>query len=297
MTAVPAIASLSDVSTWIRGNGLEIVLFALGAVLLVRLTRWIRDRVIARIDAAAQPGDALVRSEESKHRHTIAQALTWLVTGLIWAIAITSILARFGLPFTSLVLPVTVIGAALGIGAQKIVADLLNGIFIISERQYAFGDLVSISPTTYTDGATGYIEDVTLRITRLRTADGEVVVIPNGQVLQVTNHSRDWARAVVDVPLAPGVDIEHANRVLHGVGEAALADEHLGPMLLDAPSVTGVESLEPGQVNVRLVARTLPGKQFEVARELRARVVVALQREGIEALFLASAEPTGTSDA
>jgi small-conductance mechanosensitive channel len=71
--------------------------------------------------------------------HTIAQALTWWVTGLIWAIAITSILARFGLPFTSLVLPVTVIGAALGIGAQKVVADLLNGIFIISERQYAFG--------------------------------------------------------------------------------------------------------------------------------------------------------------
>jgi small-conductance mechanosensitive channel len=296
VTAAPAIASLSDVSTWIRGNGLEIVLFTLGAVLLVRLTRWIRDRVIARIDAAAQPGDALVRSEESKHRHTIAQALTWLVTGLIWAIAIASILARFGLPFTSLVLPVTVIGAALGIGAQKVVADLLNGIFIISERQYAFGDLVSISPTAYTDGATGYIEDITLRITRLRTADGEVVVIPNGQVLQVTNHSRDWARAVVDVPLAPGVDIDHANRVLHEVGEGALADEHLGPMLLDAPSVTGVESLKPGQVNVRLVARTLPGKQFEVARELRARVVVALQREGIEALFLASAEPTGTSD-
>ncbi len=188
-----------------------------------------------------------MRSEASKHRHTIAQALRWLATGLIWAVTVALVLDRFGVPFTRLAVPATVVGVALGVGAQQVVKDLIGGIFIIAEHQYGFGDMVRISGGPSTDGATGVIEDITLRITRVRTPDGEVVMIPNGQVLQVTNLSRDWARAVVDVPLAVGVDVARANEVLRRVGASAFEDQKLRPLLLDAPTVMGSRASSPAK--------------------------------------------------
>lgn len=290
MTTVLGITPLTDFSVWVRGNGLEIVLLVLGAVLLVRLVAWVRDRATRRIDAS-RDDNALVRSEASKYRHALAQILTWVCTVLIWTVTAVLVLNRFGVPFASLIAPLTAGGLALGLGAQRLVQDLIGGSFIIAERQYGFGDLVHISATTMTDGATGTVEELTLRITRLRTAEGELVIIPNGQVVQVTNLSSDWARATVDVPLRIGVDVVRANELLRQVGETAAADDELGRLLLDAPTVMGVESLEVGQLNLRLVARTLPGKQFEVARRLRILVAEAFQREGIGAAAGASLGP------
>ena len=287
---VEAIAPLTDISTWVRGRGLEIVLLVLGAVLLVRFVAWTGGEITRRIDASRDQ-DALVRTEASKHRHALAQILTWVGIVLIWAVTLVIVINRFGVPFASLVAPLAAAGVALGLGAQRLVQDLIGGIFIIAEKQYGFGDLIHISPTTLTGGATGTVEDVTLRITRLRTADGEVVVIPNGEVVQVTNLSRDWARAVVDVPLPIGVDVARANELLREVGAAALEDDELGQLLLDEPTVMGVESFEVGQVNLRMVARTLPGKQFQVARQLRVLVAEAFQREGIVAPTATTTEP------
>jgi moderate conductance mechanosensitive channel len=290
VTTVQAIAPLTDISEWVRGRGLEVVLLVLGAVLLARFAAWTGHEVTRRIDASRDE-DALVRSEASKHRHALAQTLTWVAVVLVWTVTLALVINRFGVPFASLVAPLAAGGVALGLGAQRLVQDLIGGIFIITERQYGFGDLVHISPTTMTGGATGTVEDVTLRITRLRTPDGEVVVIPNGQVVQVTNLSRDWARAVVDVPLPIGVDVARATELLREVGMAALEDGALGELLLDEPTVMGVESFQVDQVNLRMVARTLPGRQFEVARQLRVRVTEAFQREGIVAPAATTTEP------
>jgi moderate conductance mechanosensitive channel len=277
----PTIAPLTDISVWLRSSGLEIVLLVLGAVLLARFAGWVGRRVTERMDAAATDQDALVRSEASKHRHAVAQALTWVAVALIWSITVVLVLDRLGVPVASLVAPAAVLGAALGFGGQQVVRDLIAGFFIIVERQYGYGDVVNISAVGFTDGATGTIEEVALRTTRVRTLNGEVVIVPNGEIVQVTNLSRDWARAVVDVPLPVEVDVLRASELLRKVGEEAFDDEALRPLLLDPPTVMGVESFEVGQVNLRMVARTLPGKQFEVGRELRVRVAVAFQREGI----------------
>jgi moderate conductance mechanosensitive channel len=277
----PTIAPLTDISVWLRSSGLEIVLLVLGAVLLARFAGWVGRRVTERMDAAATDQDALVRSEASKHRHAVAQALTWVAVALIWSITVVLVLDRLGVPVASLVAPAAVLGAALGFGGQQVVRDLIAGFFIIVERQYGYGDVVNISAIGFTDGATGTIEEVALRTTRVRTLNGEVVIVPNGAIVQVTNLSRDWARAVVDVPLPVEVDVLRASELLRKVGEEAFDDEALRPLLLDPPTVMGVESFEVGQVNLRMVARTLPGKQFEVGRELRVRVAVAFQREGI----------------
>ena len=292
---IPAITPLTDVSEWLRGDGLEIVLLVLGAVLLVRLITWLRDVVTARIDAAKE-ADALVRSEASKHRRAVAQILTWVATVLVWTITAALVLNRFGVPFASIVAPLAAGGVALGLGAQRLVADLLSGGFIIAERQYGFGDLVHISASNMTEGASGTVEDLTLRVTRLRTAAGERVIIPNGEIRQVTNLSSDWARATVDVPLPSDVDVVRADELLREVAADAYEDEQLKPLLLDAPTVVGVESFEVGQVNLRMVARTLPGKQFEVARLLRIRVAETLQREGIVAVTDTSVAPADGDD-
>jgi small conductance mechanosensitive channel len=276
-----AIGPLTGISTWLRGAGLEIALLVLGGVLLTRFVKWTGDRITRRIDAAAAHDDSLVRSEAAKHRHAIVQVLVWVAIAILWCVDVVLVLDRFGVPVASLAAPGAVLAAAIGFGAQQVVRDYIAGAFIIAERQYGFGDVVRISALGFADGAIGTIEEVALRITRLRTPNGEVVVVPNGRFVQVTNLSRDWARAVVDVPLPTAEDVLEASKLLRQVGTEAFADESLRPLLLDAPSVLGVESFEVDQINLRMVARTLPGKQFEVGRELRVRVAVAFQRAGI----------------
>jgi moderate conductance mechanosensitive channel len=282
MSTMPlAVTSLGDFRRWVRGSGLEIVLLITGSILLSRLATWFGAKVTARIDAKDRGSDALVRSEAAKHRHSLTQVITWTALVLTYCITGVLVLERLGVPLTSLVAPATVAGVALGFGAQRIVQDILAGFFIITERQYGFGDLIRISSLGATTGVTGTVEDVTLRVTRMRTVNGEVVIIPNGQINQVTNLSRDWARAVVDVPLPATADINRVNDILQAVGKAVHADDTFRPLMLDAPIVMGVESIEVDRFSIRLVARTLPGKQFEVGRELRSRIATALRKEGI----------------
>src|SRR3954462_5833655 len=192
---------MDDILNWLRGPGLEALLIILGAVLLARFVSWLGARITDRIDANATGADALVRSEAAKHRHSLAQVLTWAAIVLIWSISIFFVLDTLGLPISGLVAPATVLGVGLGFGAQRVVGDVLAGFFIINERQYGFGDVVSITVVGGGDEATGTIEDVTLRVTRLRSSNGEVITLPNGQIVKVVNLSRDWARAVVDVPV------------------------------------------------------------------------------------------------
>jgi small conductance mechanosensitive channel len=166
-------------------------------------------------------------------------------------------------------------------GLQRFVQDIGAGFFIAGERQYGFGDVVRISVSGVSEPAVGTIEDVTLRVTRIRSVSGEVIITPNGQISQVTNLSRDWARAVIDVPVPSSVDVGHATEVLQRVGREAYADDRLRKLMLDEPSVMGVERIEVDVFAVRMVARTLPGMQFDAGREIRARVASAFFREGI----------------
>jgi small conductance mechanosensitive channel len=289
-----AIAPITDITTWLRGSGLEIVLICTGAVLVSRFVRWLSSRITRRIDAASASGPGLVRSEAAKHSHVLTQVITWAVVVMVYCAVAVLVFQRLGVPLTSLVAPAAVVGVALGLGAQRLVQDVLAGVFVIAERQYGFGDVIRVSSLGSEVGVSGTVEEVTLRITRLRTLSGEVVIIPNGQIVQVTNMSRDWARAVVDVPVPNTADVNQVRSILHRVGQDACRDETLGPLLLDAPSDVGVERLELDTLHVRIVARTLPGKQFQVGRELRARVALAFRAEGINvAPALDTADPIG----
>ncbi len=274
-------ATIANLSDWARGNGLEIVMLVTGAMLLTRLTTWLRGKITRRIDAASHDPDAVVRSEASKHRHALAQVFTWAALVIIYCVTAAAVATRIGIPITSLVAPAALVAVALGFGAQRIVQDILAGFFIIAERQYGFGDLIRLSAPNVAQPATGTVEDVTLRVTSIRTADGELVITPNGQITQVTNLSRDWARAVVDVPVPAAMDVNQVTDALKKLGDQAYEQPELRRLLLDPPAVMGVQSIDVDEFQVRLVARTLPGKQFDVGRILRARVAAVFRSEGI----------------
>jgi small-conductance mechanosensitive channel len=287
---------LPDVPVWLRGSGLEIVLILLGVILMTRFATWAKAIINQRIDANDAESDALVRSEAAKHRHALADVLTWAALVVVYCVSGVAILPRLGVATSSLVAPAAVVGVALGFGAQRLVQDLLAGFFIIAERQYGFGDLITIAGPGIPEGVIGTVEDVTLRVTKVRTANGEVIFTSNGQITQLTNLSRDWARVVIDVPVPVSVDIGEVSEILREVGREAYADDELHPQLLDAPAVMGVQSIEVDQIRVRIVARTLPGRQFLVGLALRGRIAAALRREGIHVpVELDTVEATGTT--
>ena len=291
-----AIAPLTGFSNWARGNLLVIILLILGAILLTRFADWARGRIVQHIDARFALGDELVRSEAAKHRHVVASVLTWCVLAVIYVVTAVLIVELLGVPLAGLVAPAALISAALGFGLQRFVQDLGAGFFITGERQYGYGDVVRISVNGVSQPAVGTVEEVTLRVTRIRSESGEVIITPNGQITQVTNLSRDWARAVIDVPVPSTIDVGHATEVLQRVGRDIYAEDRLRKMMLDEPTVMGVERIEVDVFSIRMVARTLPGMQFDIGREIRARVASAFLREGIVvATELDTGEATGAA--
>lgn len=281
MAPTLAVTPVNDIAVWARGSGLEIVMLVTGAAILTRLATWAGGRITTRIDAQAHDPNGIIRTEAAKHRHAVAQVVTWAVLVLVYCLTGVLVVQRLGVPLSGFVAPATVVGVAVGFGAQRILQDVLAGFFMVTERQYGFGDLVRFNVMGVTDPVVGTVEEVTLRITRVRTPDGEVVTTPNGQIIQVTNLSRDWARAVVDVPVPATADVAHVSEMLARVGADAFGDPEMHNLLLDPPAVMGVDSIDIDQFKIRVVARTLPGRQFEVGRALRARISSALLREGI----------------
>ena len=270
-----------DIGEWIITRGLRIVMLLIAAVLAVRFVTWVAQQVTRQLDVGFAESDALERSEATKHRQAVASVIQWvsIVIIAIWVIVQIGDVLQFSVG--GLIAPATVLGAALGFGAQQLVKDLLSGFFIIVEKQYGFGDLVALTVSGAADEARGTVENVTLRVTTLRSSDGEVFTVPNGQIVKSVNLSKDWARAVVDIPVSTSADLNRVNEVLHQECEHALDNPLLGELLLDAPTVMGVERIEVDTVTLRMVARTLPGKQFEAGRQLRVLVIRALARAGI----------------
>ena len=289
-------APLTNFGVWARGSLLEIILLILGAALLTRLAEWIRGKITAQIDAHAHESDELVRSEAAKHRQVLTQVITWTTLAVIYMVTAVLIVERLGVPLAGLVAPAALLSAAIGFGLQRFVQDIGAGFFLTGERQYGFGDVIRIRVSGVSEQVTGTVEDVTLRVTRIRSVSGEVITTPNGQIVQVTNMSRDWARAVIDVPVPAGIDVSRVTEILRQVGDDAYNDDALRKMMLDPPTVMGVEKIEVDTFSVRMVARTLPGKQFDVGRDIRARVATAFLRAGIHvSAELDTGQATGTA--
>src|SRR6185295_7601475 len=206
-----------DIGVWILERGVRIGLDLIGGLLAARFISWMANRIVRRIDAEYQESDQLVRTESAKHRQAVASVISWVSVALLFVIVIVQVTTILAIPVGSLVAPAAVLGAALGFGAQRVVQDLFVGVSVTTEKQYGFGDLVSLTVGNIAEPAEGTVEDVTLRVTKLRSTEGEMYTIPNGQIVKSVNLSKDWARAVIDIPVPAAADLNVVNDVLHGV--------------------------------------------------------------------------------
>jgi len=268
----------------------------LGAGLGVRGAHWLGGRRRRWIDTQIkrQIETGIVASESLKRSRAISEALEWVVVALAYFVVGILAFDQLGIPLTTLVAPATVIGIGLGFGAQQMVGDLLAGFFLFAEHQFAFGDVIRLSMPGQTTGITGTVEELTLRVTKLRTQQGELVVVPNSALRQVTNLSKDWSRAVIDIPVSVTEDLVEVTGLLKKVVAAMAEDPGWSDLLLGDPVVAGVETIDVGYVQLRLIARTLPGRQFEVAREIRLRASNALRHAGINSPGVGDTATKGT---
>jgi small conductance mechanosensitive channel len=194
-----------------------------------------------------------------------------LLKYLVYFVAGLTILGQF-MDTTSILATAGIGGLAIGFGAQSLVKDVISGFFILFEEQYAVGDYVSIGDTT------GTVEEIGLRITKIRGFKGELTVIPNGQVIKVINYTRGNILAVVDVGVSYESDVDKAIQIMK---EAALKYAKENSDIVEEPQVLGIMDLGDSNIVIRIVARTLPMKHWGVERELRKRIKEALDRNGI----------------
>jgi small conductance mechanosensitive channel len=206
---------------------------------------------------------------------TFAHVVRWGANVLIVVSAVLMLLSTFGVDISPLLASAGVAALAVSLGAQSLIKDFIGGLLILLENQYAVGDTIEVG------NVLGQVEQITLRTTLVRGLNGSLYVVPNGEVRIVANQTKDWSRAVVDLGVAYEENIDRALGVLQESAEAFARESDLGPQLLEPPAVLGPISLGDWAITVRVTAKTHPGKQLEVGRQLYKFLLAACEREGI----------------
>lgn len=250
-----------------------------GAVLVALLAYWVLALVLRRIErSVATPHGGALSLQEQRTRTLVS--LLRSIGRVIIAIMFTfMVLGAVGVELGPLLAGAGVVGLAISFGAQSLVKDVISGLFILIENQFGVGDVIRI------EGVSGAVERMTLRVVVLRDTYGVVHVVPNGEIKKVSNLTRTWSRVVLDVGVAYKEDPDRVIAVLRDVGRELWEDEQWRPLLVEQPEVPGIESFGDSSVNVRMMAKTLPLKQWDVARELRRRIKLRFDRENIEIPF------------
>ena len=268
-----------------------------GAILLIVVIglafRWFVcraiDRLVRRAGKSAVPGvlansragefladlKPAVHARRQQRAETMGSLLKSIATGMILAIVIMTVLAKIGINIAPIIASAGIVGVALGFGAQNLVKDFLSGVFMILEDQYGVGDTVDLGE------ATGTVEAVGLRVTRLRDVNGTVWYVRNGEILRVGNQSQNWARTVLDITVGYEADLDQVQQILHDEATAMFEDEEFAKIIIEAPEVWGVERFDKDGAVVRVVLKTAPLQQWVVARAMRQRIKRRFDEAGI----------------
>ena len=284
---------LANVADWVVGKPSAL----LGLIVIGVLVRWLLhrliDRVVKRAEVGVLPnrlsraiaggkvGAALNLREDPGFTRRVQRAATMgsllksIVSGVVFTVIALMFISELGYDIAPLIASAGIIGVALGFGSQALVKDFLSGIFMIFEDQYGVGDVVDVGE------ASGTVEAVSLRVTRLRDVNGTVWYVRNGEILRVGNMSQNWARTVLDVTVGYTEDLVHVRRVLEEVAHDLWEDEEFQGLIIEEPEVWGVESLGVDGIVVRVTLKTAPLEQWAVARTMRERVKARFEHEGI----------------
>ncbi|HEY0774807.1 MAG TPA: mechanosensitive ion channel family protein [Nocardioidaceae bacterium] len=283
---------LAVAAAWLIGKPLAVLgLFVLGFV-----ARWILHKLIDRLTDRAATGvvpHAFTRGRRGRSEKAVTTAtpssarreqraktmgslLKSIVTAVVFAMVTIMALSEIGVNVAPLIASAGIIGVALGFGAQSLVQDFLSGIFMILEDQYGVGDVIDAGE------ASGTVEAVSLRVTRLRDVNGTVWYVRNGEILRIGNMSQNWARTVLDIRVGYSEDLHRVQDLLKEIAHDVWEDEDFKGKVIEEPEVWGVQSLDPESIVVRVALKTAPLEQWEVAREMRTRIKARFDYEGIE---------------
>jgi len=277
----PAIDYLKDFGSasfnWLVTDGLRIVLILFLSWVVARVARRAIPRLLSSImltQASAADHDEIMKRSETLSSVFVGAAITF-----IYISALFMVLTELSVPIGPVLGGFGIAGIAVGFGAQYLVRDLIAGIFILAENHYRTGDVVTVA------GTTGLVESINLRRTVLRDLDGQVIVVPNGEISVAFNKTKYWSRVNLDIGVAYKEDVDRVVEVLNEVGEEIAADPYYGLMLITPPQVLRLNSLDDSAVTFKMLGDCKPMKQWEITGEMRRRIKIRLDNEGIEIPF------------
>ena len=273
LRAVGLSRSQAETGEELVGPPLKVVLIVVAGLAVSRIMSRVARRFVRAVHERSPLRLSSPRAEQRSK--TLGDVLAGLVRSVIWTVVVLLLLGEVGVNVAPLIAGAGIAGIALGFGAQSLVRDFLSGFFILLEDQYGVGDVIVLGE------ATGTVEDVTLRVTRLRSTDGTVWFVPNGEVKTVGNTSMEWSRALIDVLVPYETDVRAVIGYLDEVAGAFGDDPAWSEAVLERPEVWGVQAMGADGITVRLVVKTAPRCQYDVARELRGRINERLRREGV----------------
>lgn len=259
---------------WVTTHGIGMLVTILVAFVALRFGTALIDRVQGALQESS-------RADQSPRRTQRSLTLTSILRSTLRAVVLfataLSLLSAVGINITPILASAGVVGLAVGFGAQSLVKDVISGFFILFEDQYGVGDVVDV------DGKSGLVERMNLRITQLRNTAGELITIPNGSIKIVSNRSKEWARAVLEIGVAYDADVDHVLNVM--VEEGMKLRTERPNDVLEAPEIQGIQAFEDSSIRLRVIMKTAPLQQWSIASEWRRRLKVAFEREGIEIPF------------
>ena len=266
---------VKTVSSWLTTSGIKIIGILITLIILSQMSRWI----VKWLERFIPEKDPLQAAEAKKRAQTLGKILRHAFLIVITFIAVLMILGELGIQVGPLLATAGIGAVALGFGAQSLVKDVISGFFVILENQYRIGDAIDVA------GVSGLVESVSLRKTVLRDLEGKVHTIPNGEIKVVTNLSKEWSRAVVDIGISYREDIDQIITLLSEVGKELADEEPYKSAILEPMQILGVEQFKESEIVIRMIVKTVPLKQWEVGRELRRRIKNRFDEKGIQIPF------------
>jgi small conductance mechanosensitive channel len=263
------------ISSWLTTSGIKVIGILITFIILSQMSKWI----VKWLERFVPEKDSLQAVEAKKRTQTLGKILHHALLIVIAFIAVLMILGELGIQLGPLLATAGIGAVALGFGAQSLVKDVISGFFIILENQYRIGDAIDVA------GVSGLVESVSLRKTVLRDLEGRVHTIPNGEIKLVTNLSKEWSRAVVDIGVSYREDIDQVIAVLSQIGKELSEEEPYKSAVLEPVQILGVEQFKESEMIIRMIVKTVPLKQWEISRELRRRVKNRFDEKGIQIPF------------
>jgi small conductance mechanosensitive channel len=266
---------MEESTNWFTEHGIPILIVVVGSFIGYQILKAAINRVMHRIVNIRGKGRR-AKEELDKRSNTLSGYLSTVLGAIVLFVAVFMILSEVGVDIAPLIAGAGVVGIAIGFGAQSLIQDYLNGLFIVIEDQYNKGDVAKIA------GIAGLVESVSLRRTVLRDLDGIVHSIPNGQITTTSNYTRDWARVNLNISVGYGEDLDRVMAVIDRVGRELAEDEYYGKLIKTPPKSLRVNKFGDSGIDIKILGETKPIKQWEVTGELRRRLKRAFDEEGIE---------------